>query len=71
MRGESPEEGIQNRHLRLGCVLALWDFLIEPPEGMTVAVEVKAGSAVGLVPYMGEQVLRFGEQLWTVPCLAG
>ena len=52
-------------------MLALWDFLIETPEGMTVAVEVKAGSAVGLVLCLGEQVLRFGEQLWTVPCLAG
>ena len=41
---------------------------------MTVGVEVKAGSAVqnkapfvGLVLYTGEQVLRFGEQLWAVP----
>ena len=52
-------------------MLALWDFLIEIPEGMTVAVEVKAGSAVGLVLYMGEQVLCFGDQLRTVPCLVG
>jgi hypothetical protein len=29
-------------------VLALWDFLIETPEGMTVAVEVKAGSDLAL-----------------------
>jgi predicted AAA+ superfamily ATPase len=66
------------------------DFLIETPDGMTVGVEVKAGSAVGmdsfkhlvwfrermlknnapflgLVLYTGEQVLRFGEQLWAVP----
>jgi len=66
------------------------DFVIETPDGMTVGVEVKAGSAVGLdsfkhlvwfrdrmlqnkapflglVLYTGEQVLRFGEQLWAVP----
>jgi predicted AAA+ superfamily ATPase len=66
------------------------DFLIETPDGVTVGVEVKAGSAVGLdsfkhlmwfrdrmlqtkapyvgvVLYTGEQVLRFGEQLWAVP----
>jgi hypothetical protein len=66
------------------------DFLIETPDGVTVGVEVKAGSAVGLdsfkhlvwfrermlqnntpflglVLYTGEQVLRFGEQLWAIP----
>ncbi|MBK7051649.1 MAG: ATP-binding protein [Rhodoferax sp.] len=66
------------------------DFVIETPDGVTVGVEVKAGSAVGLdsfkhlvwfrermlqnkapfvgvVLYTGEQVLRFGEQLWAVP----
>ncbi|OYT93045.1 MAG: AAA family ATPase [Burkholderiales bacterium PBB3] len=66
------------------------DFVIEAPDGMTVGIEVKAGSAVGLesfkhllwfrermlqkkapfvglVLYTGEQVLRFGEQLWAVP----
>lgn len=66
------------------------DFVIETPDGVTVGVEVKAGSAVGrdsfkhlvwfrermlkskapfagVVLYTGEQVLRFGDQLWAVP----
>lgn len=66
------------------------DFVVTTPDGSTVGIEVKAGSAVsadsfkhlrwfqermvppgqvfvGLVLYTGEQVLRFGPNLWAVP----
>jgi len=66
------------------------DFVIETPDGMTIGIEVKAGSSPGLdsfrhlswfrdrmlaanvpfrglVLYTGDQVLRFGEQLWAIP----